>query len=88
MKTTFFKMILPAFVLILAVTGAFAFKSNDKSLAVETAWINLPGQPCFQSVQCTTDPGAECTLFYNGADHIAKGKVTEMNCSKTLQRIE
>lgn len=88
MKTRFFKMILPAFVLLVAVTAAFAFKTADEKLAPETGWINLPDSPCAVSVECTTDPGDECTLFYEGANHTAYGKIAPMNCSKTLQRVD
>jgi len=88
MKTTFFKMILPAFVLLVAVTASFAFKTAEEKLVPETGWINLPGDPCAASVECKTDEGDVCTLFYNGETHIAYGKIAPMNCTKALQRVD
>src|SRR5690606_2308984 len=91
MKTKILKMVLPAFVLMLAIFGAFAFKSaGDKALLLpETGWINLPGQPCLTTVQCDTTPSDfVCEVFHNGELHQAFGKTSEEPpiCNKTLYR--
>ncbi|MGV3460263.1 MAG: DUF6520 family protein [Flavobacterium sp.] len=90
MKTKFFKMVLPALTLMLAVFGAFAFKTVDSKalLAPESAWINLPGQPCAVEVQCDNTPGLTCTAIYQGTTHQAFGKVnpSQMICNKVLYR--
>lgn len=88
MKTGFFKSVLPALALLLAVTAAFAFKGADDRLAPETGWINLPGSPCAIDVECDTDGGSECTLFYDGQYHTAYGKIAPMTCTKTLKRVD
>lgn len=90
MRTQFFKMVLPAFVLLLAVFGAFAFKGADSKavLAPESGWINLPGQPCAVQVQCNNDPGPVCTAIYQGTSHQVFGKLNPqaMACNKVLSR--
>lgn len=92
MKTNFLKIVLPAFVLMLAVFGAFAFKNVEKSalLAPETGWINLPGQPCSVQVECdnTVKPFV-CTAIHNGTSQQAFGKISPqaMSCNKVLYRL-
>lgn len=88
MKTKFFKLVLPAFVFMLAIVSAFAFKGIEESalLAPEAGWINLPGQPCHLEVECSNDPGPICTTVYNGMEFQAFGKTSEVPliCNKVL----
>lgn len=91
MKTKILKMVLPAFVLMLAVFGAFAFKSAESKalLAPETGWINLPGQPCAIPVECDNTPSDFiCQAFHNGMLRQAFGKTSEQPpvCNKILYR--
>lgn len=92
MKAKIFKMVLPAFILMLAVFGAFAFKNADNKalLAPETGWINLPGQPCFLEVSCddALSPFV-CTTIHNGVTRQAFGKENpqSMVCDKVLYRV-
>jgi hypothetical protein len=90
MKTKFFKIVLPTFILMLAVVSAFAFKNvEDKALlAPETGWINLNNKPCAESVQCTTDPGPICTMVHLGVTYQAFGKISENPpvCTKVLRK--
>ncbi len=92
MKAKILKTVLPAFVLMLAVFSAFAFKraENKALLALENGWINLSGQPCHVQVQCdnTTSPFV-CKAVYNGVEHQAYGKVNPkvMSCTKILYRL-
>ncbi|MGV3460261.1 MAG: DUF6520 family protein [Flavobacterium sp.] len=89
MRLKFLKSILPVFTLVLAVFSAFAFKSADeKLLAPESGWINLPGLPCAIITQCDNTPGSVCTAVYQGSVYQAFGKEfpTAMFCNKILYR--
>ncbi|MGQ2981866.1 DUF6520 family protein [Flavobacterium sp.] len=91
MKTNFLKMVLPAFALLLAVFGAFAFKSvEDKALlAAQPGWISPPGQPCSVQVQCdNTVKPFMCTAIHNGVEYQAFGKLNPQSpCNITLYRL-
>lgn len=91
MKAKILKIVLPSFVILVAVFSAFAFKSteNKKLLTPETGWINLPGDPCAIKVQCDTTPTPfVCTAIYNGITYQALGKTNPqmMICNKVLYR--
>ena len=93
MKTKFFKTVLPAFVIMLAVVSAFAFKSvEDKTLlAPETGWVSLPGNPCIvTSIECDNNPDLTeiCTVFYQGNMHQAFGKTSDVPliCNRVLYK--
>ncbi|MCK0115242.1 DUF6520 family protein [Gelidibacter sp. F63206] len=92
MKVKIFKMVLPVFVLMLAVVSAFAFKSvEDKALlAPELGWINLSSQPCaIQVTDCDNTPSEfVCTAFYEGESHQVFGKTgtQPLVCNKQLFR--
>ncbi|WP_027126467.1 DUF6520 family protein [Gelidibacter mesophilus] len=94
MKTKFLRSILPAFVFMLAVVSAFAFKGIEEKalLAPETGWINLPGTPCTVAVECDNNPLLEevCTVIYNGVRHQAFGKQdpSSMNCARVLYKLQ
>ncbi|GAA3587430.1 DUF6520 family protein [Flavivirga amylovorans] len=66
MKSNFFKIVLPAFALMLAITASLAFTTND-DFALEQAYIpsvNQQGQDiCDESIMCSDiDNGQECTI--------------------------
>ena len=89
MKTKIFKMLLPTFAIMLAVSGAFAFKNADDNalFAPETGWINLPNEPCLIAVDCQSDPNPfMCTTIYKGVTHQAFGKTSPSSCIKQLYR--
>lgn len=91
MKVKIIKIVLPVFVLMLAVFSAFAFKSvEDKALlAPEKGWINVSGQLCHIKVKCENTPSAfVCTTIYQGVSHQAFGKITPeaIICDKVLYR--
>lgn len=92
MRTKMFRLMLPAFVIGLAVFSAFAFtgSGNQALLAPETGWINLPGEPCAIRVQCDAQLGPVCTAVYNGQTHQAFGKINpeSMTCTKVLYRTQ
>lgn len=89
MKTIFARRVMPAFAVMAAVMGAFAFERAEATAMVpETGWINLPGEPCEVPVQCDFRPsGPLCTATYEGTSHVAKGKSNPaVNiCDKTLR---
>jgi hypothetical protein len=92
MKTKILKLVLPAFVLMLAVGSAYAFKfeENKALLAPKTGWINLPGEPCAIEVQCSDTPSDQiCTAIHNGNLYQAFGKNNPqiMICIQILFRI-
>ena len=88
MKRKFLKPVLPLGAVLLAVAGAFAAGGNKTAVPPQTGWINLPGQPCHQSVQCRTETGSICTLNYNGQDYQAFGKDPQtMECNVRLYRV-
>lgn len=92
MKSKKIKMVLPALVLMLAVFGAFAFKSaEDKALlAPETGWASLPGQPCAIQVQCDNEVNPfVCTVVHEGITRQAFGLVSKNPpiCNKVLYRL-
>jgi hypothetical protein len=92
MKTKILKLVLPAFVLMLAVVSAYAFKSvEDKALlAPETGWLAIPGQPCDVQVECSTTPSdIMCSAIHNGTSYQAFGKNNPniLICIKILFRI-
>lgn len=77
MKTKFLKLVLPTFILLLAIGSAYAFKNVEKQelLAPEVGWISLAGEPCSLPVQCSTTPSEfMCTAVHNGANYQAFGK--------------
>lgn len=89
MKTKILKMILPVFVLMLAVVSAFAFKNaeNKALLTFESGWLDIPGNPCNIEVECDNSPSDFiCTAFHNNVEYQAYGKVipNSLVCDKVL----
>lgn len=69
MKTSFFKKILPALAIMLALGGAFGSLAmnradNDKSAGVFLAYIknNPLGTSCTEAVMCSDAIGPICTI--------------------------
>jgi hypothetical protein len=92
MKTKFFKIVLPAFIIMMAVLSAYAFKSvEDKALlAPETGWLAIPGNPCSISVTCENiNTNLTCKALFNGVEYDVLGKhqPSDMVCTKILYRI-
>ncbi|MBO3100271.1 DUF6520 family protein [Gelidibacter pelagius] len=94
MKSKILKMVLPAFVLMLAVVSAFAFESAQEKtlLAPETGWINLPDLPCAVEVKCdnTIKPFMCTTVHTDGNTYQAFGKYgsEDSPCIKPLYRLD
>lgn len=91
MKTRILKLVLPTFVLLMAVFSAFAFKNSENIVlsVPETGWLNLPGQPCIIQVNCNSTVSLfVCTAIYNGTEYQAFGKENSSGliCNKALFR--
>jgi hypothetical protein len=83
------KFSIPVAVILLAITGAFASQSSAaKPVALQTGWIDSPS-PCQIQVSCRTEVGPVCTMFYQGQNRQAYGKVnpTDATCPKTLYKV-
>ncbi len=74
MKTTFFKIVLPAFALILAITASLAFAPNGNNMAddivVTSGWFQNPDE-----LSCTVASpiNCDCTSSYNPVCTIVVG---------------
>lgn len=92
MKTKILKMVLPAFIIMMAVLSAYAFKKAEKKelLAPTSGWISLPGQPpCSTEVMCDdVEKPLLCTVVHQGVNYQAFGitSVNPVTCNKLLYR--
>ncbi|MET0944881.1 MAG: DUF6520 family protein [Flavobacterium sp.] len=89
MRTNNFKLSLPIGVFFLAIAGAFASHSSETSpKALQTGWVDTPS-PCQIEVSCRTEVGPVCTMFHQGQNKQAFGKVNpnDATCSKILYKI-
>lgn len=86
MKRNFFKTVLPALAVLLAITGAFAFSSADDQSVVLDVNGFIPGQVCEEtSVVCQTqDNGIYCTN--SSGVWLYKMNLSETACPDHLYR--
>lgn len=90
MKTKIFKISMPIAIFALAIAGAFASqKSDSKTVAPQTGWIDAPS-PCKIQVSCSDVLGPVCTMFHQGQNKQAYGKVnpSDATCAKVLYRAQ
>jgi len=79
MKTNFFKIVIPAVSIIMAIAGSFASHANVKKAPqiLVTGYYNtnpsLPG-PCLTPIQCSNILGPVCTVVTGGQTFQAWGK--------------
>lgn len=79
---------MPIAVFAFAIAGAFASQTvESESMAPKTGWIDTPS-PCKIKVNCSDQLGPVCTMFYQGEERQAYGKVNplDLTCSKILYR--
>jgi hypothetical protein len=84
------KFSMPIAVFLLAIGGAFASQSSEKSiLPPQTGWIDTPS-PCQIPASCRTEVGTVCTLFHQGMNKQAYGKVNpgDATCAKILYKVQ
>ena len=84
------KFSMPIAVVLLAITGAFASQSSGTSpTALQTGWIDTPS-PCQIAVSCRTELGPVCTMFHQGQNRQAFGKVNpnDATCAKVLYKVQ
>lgn len=88
MKTKFLKIGMPIAVFALAIAGAFASqKLDNKAATSQLGWIDSPS-PCTIQVACSDVVGPVCTMFHQGQNKQAYGKVnpTDLTCSRILYK--
>ncbi|MGV3460262.1 MAG: hypothetical protein ACO1N9_07390 [Flavobacterium sp.] len=92
MKTNSLKNGLAGLMMMIAAFTAFSFKEpeNEKLLAPQIGWLNLPAMPCAIEVMCDNSLGRICTAMYQGTSYQAFGKFhpSSPTCDLILYRQE
>lgn len=88
MKTSFFKNVMPAAVIALGITGAFATMSmqhTSNSTAPKIGYVSNAQGPCNIQVSCD-DTGSQVCRLNGATGPQAFGKNAQGNCNEVLYR--
>ncbi|GAA3586857.1 DUF6520 family protein [Flavivirga amylovorans] len=96
MKSNFFKIVLPAFALMLAITASLAFTpANDADVTLEQGFIQTLDQQgtitaCDESIICDAEENAQvCTVGLGTPIQVfGKQTLSQTSCSKVLYRVQ
>jgi len=92
MKTNFFKIVMPAATILLAVGGSFASHASEKKTTINVpGYVILPGDPICRNLTTCQNITATvlCTVIYQGNSYMAFSKQapSDMVCDMFTWRL-